>query len=415
MVGSNGLPVSFPPPAVPLISLAAKQVHTNDTATMPEINPPPTDTKIARLILNALPNIGPVSCRRLADALGGDPVSFFRASRERLLAVKGIGPVAADTLLHWRTHFNPERELEEIAAKSIRFVTPEEEPGYPPLLREIYDPPLGLYSTSEFIWGARCIGIVGSRHFTAYGGAMARTLARELAASGWCVVSGMARGIDTAAHQGALEAGGPTVAVLGCGLDIVYPPENRELYRKISQSGAVVSEFFLGRQADKQTFPMRNRIISGMSRAVVVVESDLSGGSMITARFAAEQGRTVCAVPGRADQATSRGCHALIRDGATLVSCVDEILEELGEAPRAPVQTELDLNAKPGRASPAKGADENEQKILQCLSGGLSLGVDALSEQTGYPIPALMGMLLMMELNRLIVKNPGGLYEIRAR
>ncbi|MDR2844960.1 MAG: DNA-processing protein DprA [Puniceicoccales bacterium] len=374
----------------------------------------PLDARTARLVLNALPNIGPVTCRRLMDALGDAPTAIFRASRGQLCAVKGVGAVVAETILQWRTHFSPARELEKMATRNIRFTIPEDGDAYPALLREIYDPPLGLYATSGYKWGDRCIGIVGSRRVTAYGKSMAHALAHELAASGWCVVSGLARGIDTAAHQGALAAGGATVAVLGCGLDIVYPPENLELYRQIAATGAVVSEFFLGRQADRQTFPMRNRLISGMSRAIVVVESDVVGGSMITARFAAEQNRTVCAVPGRADQPLSRGCHALIRDGATLVTCVDEILEELGEAPTAPTQTELNLTASataPAASSVPSGLGALETKILQCLSGGLTLGVDTLAEQTQTPVPSLIGTLLMMELNRLVVKTPDGRYE----
>lgn len=366
------------------------------------------DTRTARLVLNALPNIGPVTCRRLREALGDDPAAIFRASRAQLLAVKGVGAVVADTLLRWRTHFDPGREREKMAARGVTFTIPEDGGTYPALLREIYDPPLGLYSIGGYKWGGRCIALVGSRRVTAYGRALARTLARELAASGWCVVSGLARGIDTAAHQGALEAGGATVAVLGCGLDIVYPPENLELYREIAARGAVLSEFVLGRPADKQTFPMRNRIVSGMARALVVVESDVNGGSMITAKFAADQGRTVCAVPGRADQATSRGCHALIRDGATLVTCVDEILEELGEAPMALPRHDTGGAVAP---EPAPVLDADEARILQCLSGGMALGVDALAEQTGRPVASLMGTLLMLELNRRVVKRPDGTYE----
>ena len=374
---------------------------------------PQKDIRAARLVLNALPGIGPVTSRRLMDALGGDPTAIFHATRQQLPTVKGVGKTMAENILGWRTHIDPARELEKITAHRIHFIIPEDTAAYPPLLRQIYDPPLGLYSTSDsFTWGERCVGIVGSRFHTAYGRQMAHSLARELAASGWCVVSGLARGIDTAAHKGALEAGGPTVAVLGCGLDIIYPPENRELYRQIAENGAVLSEFFLGKQADKLTFPMRNRIISGLARAVVIVESDETGGSMITARLATEQNRLVCAVPGRADQRTSRGCHALIRDGATLVTCVDDILSELGEA-HMHIGPE---KAKPG-ACPAqpKSIPANigplEQKVLQCLSGGMSLNLDTLAEQTAQPVSTLSGTLLMMELDRLVVKTADGCFE----
>lgn len=366
-----------------------------------------TDARVARLILNALPNIGPVTCRRLADQLGNDPAVIFHASRRELLATKGVGPAIADTILAWRTHFDPVREQEKIAARGMRFVIPEDGDAYPPLLREIYDPPLGLYSLGDFRWGDRAIGIVGSRRTTPYGREMARRLARDLTMSGWCVVSGMARGIDTAAHQGALEGGGATVAVLGCGLDIVYPPENLPLYREIAAAGAVLSEFPLGRPADKQTFPMRNRIVSGICRALLVVESDVNGGSMITARFAAEQGRLVCALPGRADQATSRGCHALIRDGATLVTSAEEILEELGEAPGSPRQKEMNLT----EAEATSPLTAEEQALWPHFADGAAHTPDTLANLTGLPVSALMGTLLMMELKRLLVKNDTGRYE----
>ncbi|MDR2845574.1 MAG: DNA-processing protein DprA [Puniceicoccales bacterium] len=380
----------------------------------------PPDVRAARLVLNALPNIGPVTCRRLDDALPGGPEAIFRASHKELISVKGVGEVMAETLLQWRKYFNLEREQEKMAARNLRFVIPEDGDAYPSLLREIYDPPLGLYSTSAYHSGSQCIAIVGTRRRTAYGEKMAHTLARELAASGWCVVSGLARGIDTAVHEGALEGGGVTVAVLGCGVDIVYPPENLDLYRKIAANGVVFSEFFLGRVADKQTFPMRNRIVSGMSRAVVVVESDEGGGSMITARFAGEQGRTVCAVPGRVDQISSRGCHALIRDGATLVTCVDDILSEIGAISSKPAQGELRLEEGPaaavGRAVAATAASgvkpgSEEEKILNALSGGTALSMDALCDKTGMPIHSLSGTLLMMELNRLVSKMPDGSFE----
>ncbi|MDR3229439.1 MAG: DNA-processing protein DprA [Puniceicoccales bacterium] len=388
---------------------------------------PPPDTRTARLVLNAIPDVGPVSCRRLADALGGDPVRIFHATRAQLVAVKGINETIADTLLSWRTVFDPAVEFAKIEERGWRFVTPEDGDGYPPLLREIYDPPLGLYATGEFKWGARCVAIVGSRRITSYGKMMARTLARELAASGWCIVSGMARGVDTEAHQGALEVGGATVAVLGNGLDIVYPPENLALYRKIAQSGVVMSEFPLGRGADRRTFPMRNRIVTGISRAVIVIESDIDGGSMISARFAGEQNRTVCAVPGRADSPQSKGCHALIRDGATLVTCADEILEELGERTKrgsAPKQQELFGEEVVGGAGGGSGGGgkaawesnpnvgDDERKVLRCLTGGTALGADALAEQTGISAEVLMGKLLMMELDRLVTRTAGGAYEV---
>ncbi|MDR1498063.1 MAG: DNA-processing protein DprA [Puniceicoccales bacterium] len=374
----------------------------------PPIPSVPADIRTARLILNALPNLGPVSCRRLCEEFGSVG-GIFRASREQLLRVKGVGSVLADTLIRWREHFDPAREMEKMTSAGVTFAIPEDADVYPPLLLEIYDPPQGLYCTAPFKWGSKCVAIVGTRRVSSYGKMMARLLGRGLAAAGWCVVSGMARGVDTAAHLGALEAGGPTVAVLGCGADIAYPPENKNLMRDITSAGAVISEFPLGRNADKQTFPMRNRIISGISRAVVVVESDEKGGGMITARFAGEHGRIVCAVPGRADTAYSRGCHALIRDGATLVTCVDEVLEELGGGRNVSAQTEMDFGNGAGAA--AVPMSELEKKVLECLSGGVRFSVDSIAEQTGESVASLSGTLLMMELSRLVEKMPDGGYE----
>jgi DNA processing protein len=225
------------------------------------------------------------------------------------------------------------------------------------------------------------------------------------------VVSGLARGIDTAAHEGALSVGGKTAAVLGCGIDIVYPPENLALYRRIEESGAILSEFPFGRRADRQSFPMRNRVVAGICEATVVVETDVSGGSMITAKFAGEQGRTVFAVPGRIDQATSQGCHQLIRDGATLLTSVDDILQELsyldGFQPGAipPKETAA------GREGPALSDDET--RVLASFAGGAILTPDGIAELTGLSAAQLSSTLMMLELKRLVAKRSDGAFEAR--
>lgn len=283
----------------------------------------------AFLVLNALPHIGPITANRLLAACGDDPVAVLAAATETLRAVRGVGPVIAETLAGWRTHVDPVAEERGLRECGAAFLAAADE-GYPPLLREIHDPPIGLYCRGRYEPGRTCVAIVGSRRTTQYGLATARRLGGELARRGFCVVSGLARGIDTAAHEGALEAGGGTVAVLGTGIDVVYPPENRVLTERIAREGALLSEFRLGRPADRQSFAMRNRIVAGMSAAIVVVESDVDGGSMITARFAADQGRVVLAVPGRIDQPTSAGCHQLIRDGAVLLTSVEDVVGELG-------------------------------------------------------------------------------------
>ena len=226
------------------------------------------------------------------------------------------------------------------------------------------------------------------------------------------MVSGLARGIDTAAHEGALSVGGRTAAVLGNGLDIIYPPENLDLYRRIAEHGAVVSEFPFGRRADRQSFAMRNRIVSGLCEAVVVVESDVDGGAMITARFAGEHGRLIFAVPGRIDQPSSRGCHQLIRDGATLLTSVDDILAELnyldGLRP-APVPARADEGV-----SLAAGLGEAEQRVLECFRGGSVLNIDALVDLTQMPAHELGATLMLLELKRLVVKRTDGAFEARS-
>jgi DNA processing protein len=366
------------------------------------------DIRRARLILNALPNIGPVTLRRLMDDFGGSPETILNTPRARLMGVRGVGPAIADTVVGWKTHFDPEREERRIAERGMDFVIPEDE-GYPPLLKEIFDPPIGLYASGSYRPGRRCVSIVGTRRPTPYGKSLAREISKNLASAGWCLVSGLARGVDTEVHRGALDVGGKTVAVLGCGADIVYPPENLELYREISAKGAVISEFPLGRPADKRTFPMRNRIVAGMCKAVVVVESDEDGGSLITARFAADMGRSVCAFPGRVDQPTSRGCHALIREGATLVTSVEEILEELGEVSK---QREMDFGAseKPPEDS---AASPTESRLLALFAGGDRLSPDALCERSGLPVGEVNATLLMLELSGRVVRTQDGIYESR--
>ena len=251
------------------------------------------------------------------------------------------------------------------------------------------------------------MAVIGSRRTSAHGLVLARSIGAGLARAGVCVVSGLARGIDTAAHEGALEAGGATAAVLGNGIDIVYPPENFDLYRRIAGTGAVLSEFPFTRNADRQSFAMRNRIVAGMCRATVVVESDADGGAMITAKFAVEQGRTVCAVPGRVDQSTSRGCHKLIREGAVLVTCVEEILEELnylgGKAPTGPLGR---------RGKPAGPAVEGvEATVLACFEGGEQLHMDALAERLGANVSVVGASLMMLEIGGYVVRHADGRYE----
>lgn len=365
----------------------------------------------ALLVLNALPNIGPITLNRLLDDLGGDPGAVLAADAARLRAVKGVGPVIADTIANWRSHFDLAREEARMQAGGADFITGRD-PAYPRLLREIHDPPIGLYRRGSYAFEHRCVAIVGSRRTTLYGQATARKLGAELARLGFCVVSGLARGIDTAAHDGALSVGGKTAAVVGTGIDIIYPPENLALYRRIEAAGAILSEFPFGRRGDRQSFAMRNRVVAGMCEAVIVVESDVDGGAMITARFAGEQGRLIFAVPGRIDQNSSAGCHQLIRDGATLLTTVDDVLAELdyldGLRPQPIAQNPADAAAG---VPPNLTADE--LRVFECFRGGGLLSPDALASQTALSAAQLSATLMMLELKRLIAKRADGTFEAR--
>ncbi len=365
----------------------------------------------ALLALNALPHVGPVTLRRLMDAFNRDAVAVLSAPRAQLLEVGGIGKKAANTLIDWADRFDLAKEVTQMRRTGTRFFI-QEDVKYPELLREIYDPPIGLYWQGEYIVDRPCVAIVGTRRSTVYGRRVAKKIAAELAGLGFCVVSGMASGIDTAAHEGALKVGGKTVAVFGCGLDTIYPPENLDLYQKIVAHGAVVSEFPFGRRADRQTFPMRNRVVAGICQGVVVVESAASGGSMITARFAGEQGRTLMAVPGRIDQASSVGCHQLIRDGAIMVTSVDDILEELRYQRTQFPGEESQLNLG-GEDAAQLQVSEAEQAVLDCFAGGEFGLLDDIAERLGKPIAELSGILMSLELKRLIVKRADGRFEAK--
>ena len=375
----------------------------NETETLTEAQ--------AYLVLNALPNVGPITLNRLLAELGGDPRAIFTAGARRLEQVRGVGSVISATITGWREQFDLAREEERMAKANVTFVTTPDA-AYPKLLREINDPPIGLYRKGQYNFDRPCLAIVGSRRTTLYGQSVAKKLGAELARLGFCVVSGLARGIDTAAHEGALSVGGKTAAVLGTGIDLIYPPENLALFRQIEETGAIVSEFPFGRRADRQSFAMRNRIVAGMCEGVIVVESDVSGGSMITAKFAGEQGRLLFAVPGRIDQATSAGCHQLIRDGATLLTSVDDILSEMNY-----------LDGLRPQAIPAKAGAEpllamaslslEEQKVMAGFAGGALVSLDTLAGQTGLPVAQLSATLMLLELKRLVVKRADGTFEAR--
>lgn len=358
----------------------------------------------AYLILNALPHVGPVTLRRLLERFPG-PEEILSAQERDLRQVQGVGPEIAKSICDWENQFDLEAESAKLEKHSVRVVMPDD-PEYPPLLKETYDPPVILYAKGVLKPESRAnLSVVGSRKTSSYGTETARKLSYQLAGLGFSVVSGLARGIDSAAHTGALQAKGHTVAVLGCGVDVVYPPENQKLYDQILEGGgAILSEFPLGTNPTRQTFPMRNRVVSGMSMGTLVVEAGQQSGAMITANFANEQGRQVFAVPGRVDSALSRGCHRLIKDGAKLVEDVDDILcefENLFSVPRAGV-------AENGAPVPTLEVPlTEEQKRIFDVFLDEEMEIDQITARSGLAPAVVSAGLFMLEMKKLVKQLPG--------
>jgi DNA processing protein len=277
--------------------------------------------------LKAVPGIGNVTFRRLLERFE-TPAAVLSAPSASLSSVRGVTPAIREAIMRGAWRGFAEEECFRLASSGARLVT-FISADYPKSLFEIPDPPPFLYVLGELRCHETSIAIVGSRRATAYGLQTTARLAEALARHGVSVVSGMARGVDTVAHKGALAAGGRTIGVLGCGIDKVYPPENRKIFQEMAEKGCLVSEFPLGTVPLAENFPRRNRIISGLSRGVLIVEAAENSGSLITAQYALEHGRDVFAVPGNISFATSRGSNRLIKQGAKLVDCVEDILEEL--------------------------------------------------------------------------------------
>jgi len=362
----------------------------------------PTEALVA---LNMIEHVGPVRVRQLLDCFGNAP-AILSASRDQLLKVQGIGNDVAEAISNWENGIDLGGELRRIQEFGCHVITQGDE-HYPELLRQIYDPPIVLYVRGELTAKDKnAVALVGSRQTTHYGLEVARKLAYQLAYVGVTVVSGGARGIDTAAHQGALTAKGRTIAVLGTGINIVFPAENNELYERITANGAVITQFPFNRPADRQSFPIRNRIVAGMTLGTCVVEANLTSGALITANFATEYGRQIFAVPGRIDSPRSKGCHELIKKGAKLCEGAEDILSEFeylfppSNRPPAPNET---------GTLPALTLSENEQKVLSCV-GRDETPIDEIIRRSGLPASAANATLLGLELKRVLKQLPGRLY-----
>ncbi|NDY41860.1 DNA-protecting protein DprA [Dissulfurirhabdus thermomarina] len=338
--------------------------------------------------------------RRLLAHFGG-PEAVLAASAAEIRAVPGLRAGVAEAVARGADPAAVDRALAALDAAG-GWILPAGSPGFPDCLRQIPDPPCLLYGRgSAAVLGARAVAVVGSREATSYGRKVAGALGRDLAAAGLTVVSGFARGIDTAAHTGALAGGGPTVAVLGCGVDVCYPRGNAELLERVVAGGAVISEYPPGTPPDARNFPPRNRIISGLARAVVVVEASRRSGSLITAACALEQGREVLAVPGSVFSYKSGGAHWLIKQGARLVEGAADVLEELGIAASGPTREE-------DREPPA--LEGPERRLFEALEP-YPLHLDDLAGRSGLPVAQASGLLLQLALKDLVQVLPGQRYQ----
>lgn len=363
------------------------------------------DSCEALVALNLIEGVGPVRVRQLLDHFGDAP-RILAASKSDLLRVRSIGEDTAEAIAKWETTVDLAGELRRIQEFGCSVLT-QDDADYPDPLRQIYDPPVVLYLKGAL--SARdknAVAMVGSRTTTHYGVEVARKLAYQLAYVGVTVVSGGARGIDTAAHQGALSAKGRTLCVLGTGLNIVFPPENKDLFDRIAENGAVLTQFPFNRNGDRQTFAIRNRIVAGMTLGTVVVEANLTSGALITANFATEYGRQVFAVPGRIDSPRSKGCHELIKKGAKLCEGAEDVLSEFeylfpaSNRPPSPAETGV---------LPALELGPNEQKVYDALSRE-ETSVDEVIRRSGLPASAVSVALLGLEMKRVIKQLPGKLF-----
>lgn len=343
--------------------------------------------------------------RKVVEAYPGLKEAFETSPRE-LMAV-GLKEGEARALTSPELLEEADRALARVRKKGFSILTIEDE-GYPALLKETFDPPYVLYCAGSVeTLKEASVAVVGARQPSHYGKALAEKLSRELAARGLTVVSGLARGIDSMAHRGALEEG-RTIAVLGSGLEQVYPPENKPLFRKIAESGVIISEFPLAAPPLAFHFPLRNRTISGLSLAVVVVEATKRSGSLITARLALEQNREVMAVPGNVTSALSQGTNWLIKAGAKLVETWEDVIEELP----SPLREELLSQGGNGKER-RPGVNLKEKEILACLKVDALTHIDEIAEMKEYSISELLALLLDLELKGYVVQSPGKYYQRR--
>lgn len=358
--------------------------------------------------LKSISGVGNHLFKRLIKRFGS-PELVFQAPQDKLFAVEGMTRPVASAVLNHKIPDYAKKELDLVAQKGYKIITMLDD-AYPSLLLRIPDPPPFLYVSGHLDNSINSIAVVGSRNATDYGISTTKRLCADLAFRKITVVSGMARGIDTAAHNGALIGKGKTIAVLGSGLDKIYPYENKKLFKSISENGAVISEFALGDRPEAYHFPMRNRIISGISLGTVVVEATQKSGSLITARLAAEQGREVFAVPGNIHSFKSVGPHRLIKQGAKLVEHAQDILEEFFHILN-PV-SEADSENVNKTDIPLLTAEE---ALVFEMLGLYPVHIDDLKRKIGMESGKLSSLLLQLELKGIVHQSPGKFFTKEAK
>lgn len=370
----------------------------------------------AYIILNMISGVGTARLAAIC-ARFGSPSNVLELSRKQLETVPGIGPVLAEEIAGWKKNIDYEAEMKLADRGGVKVLTKADD-DYPPLLKELSDAPLCLYVRGKLDpQNNLVIGIVGSRRVTNYGKKMAEYLSSSAVYAGWTVVSGLAFGIDAAAHQAAIDAKGKTFAVLGGGLARIFPQEHVPLARKIVEGGgAIISEFPMEFPPNRRSFPMRNRIISGLSKGVIVVEAGVSSGALITAKFAIEQNRLVFAVPGQADNPQAKGCNNLIKQGAKLTETFEDIIEEFEFSPSMrPAKTQNE-NAEHTNLEETAIKDltltEEEHKVISLLETGEKTA-DSLSLETEMPAGKLLALLMKMEMKKIIVQLPGKRFSLK--
>jgi DNA processing protein len=373
---------------------------------------------ISDITLSMVEGVGSMLTQRLINHFG-NAESVLNATESQLQEVDGIGSKIAKNISHVRSAYHPETLITQCRTNSILLIS-KQDARYPELLRTIEDPPRFLFVKGEYQASDNfAVAIVGTRHATQYGHQQAERLASELSRCGFTIISGLALGIDGAAHRGALSVEGRTIAVLGGGLLHIFPQEHRDLAENIATHGMIISEYLPDQVPQRGMFPQRNRIISGLSLGVLIIEAPSQSGALITATLATKQGRKVFAVPGRVDQETSHGCHQLIRDGAVLVESVDDLLKHLNLSDKPPTSFQSAITPKSAQTSktvqnfktetkttdipiPASlQLDETAMKVFQLVTANPT-PIDLIISISGLPVHRVLATLSLLEMRRLI-------------